>query len=127
MPAKMTHILRSQCETWLLQNNDLVHEFVNSREKKFYRLFSRLSNLLVELQSLPVAVMVSRLELAVAHNVTAAHLLRSLQQQGDAPSVVWDAGAESRREGQQCRGDAGSRVTASWCPPVGTPACPLQL
>ena len=50
-----------------------------------------------------------------------------LQQQGDAPSVVWDAGAESRREGQQCRGDAGSRVTASWCPPVGTPACPLQL
>ena len=47
------------------------------------------------------------------------------QQQADAPSVVWDAGAESRREGQQCRGDAGSRVTASWCPPVGTSACPL--
>ena len=56
-----------------------------------------------------------------------AGLCLQQQQQGDAPSVVWDAGAESRREGQQCRGDAGSRVTASWCSPVGASACPLQL
>ena len=49
-------------------------------------------------------------------------LQQQQQQKADAPSVVWDAGAESRREGQQCRGDAGSRVTASWCPPVGKSA-----